>query len=143
MHETLIGIYFFNRVGRRGQFSPCLPIIYWHNIYKHLLLKCGINRVTADIINRVTACIINRVTVDIINRVTVDIINRVTADIINRVTADIINRVTVDIAKPETSGFRSEADETCDLQKYYAACSGNSLPMLRDNLSAPSSRLKS
>jgi hypothetical protein len=39
------------------------------------------------------------------------------------------------------SGFRCEADERCDLLRYYAASSGNSLPTFRDNLSAPFSRV--
>jgi hypothetical protein len=32
--------------------------------------------------------------------------------------------------------------QTCALVGYYAASSGNSLPTIRDNLSAPSSRIK-
>ena len=32
--------------------------------------------------------------------------------------------------------------EPCALLGYYAACSGNSLPTFRDNLSVPSSRVK-
>jgi hypothetical protein len=41
-----------------------------------------------------------------------------------------------------TSGFSREADENCALLGYYAACSGNSLPTLRDKLSVPSSKVK-
>jgi len=36
------------------------------------------------------------------------------------------------------SGFRREGDENCALLVHYAACSGNSLPKFRDNLSDPS-----
>jgi len=35
----------------------------------------------------------------------------------------------------ESSGFRCEEDESFALLSYYAECSGNSLPTLRDNLS--------
>jgi len=41
-----------------------------------------------------------------------------------------------------TSGFRREEDENCALLGYYAASTGNFLPTFRDNLSAPSSRVK-
>jgi hypothetical protein len=37
------------------------------------------------------------------------------------------------------SSFRREIDENCFVLRYYAACSGNSLPTFRDNLSVPSS----
>ena len=62
------------------------------------------------------------------------------------------NPVTKDIAWPSvlfilssvewnrhsiTSGFRHEADENCALLGVYAACSGNSLPAFRGNLSDP------
>jgi len=40
------------------------------------------------------------------------------------------------------TGFRHEVDETGVLLRHYAACSGNSLPTFRDNLSVPSSRVK-
>jgi len=36
------------------------------------------------------------------------------------------------------SGFRREVDENCNLLDYYAARSGNSLPMFRNKLSVPS-----
>jgi hypothetical protein len=39
------------------------------------------------------------------------------------------------------SGFRREVDENHALLGYYVASSGNSLPTLRDNLSALSSRV--
>jgi hypothetical protein len=35
--------------------------------------------------------------------------------------------------------FCSAADENCALLGYYAGCSGNSLPMFRDNILTPSS----
>jgi len=54
-----------------------------------------------------------------------------------------INRAALDSTKPETSSFSREVDENCTLQGYYAACSGNSLPTFRDNLSVPSSKLNS
>jgi hypothetical protein len=38
--------------------------------------------------------------------------------------------------------FRLEVDENCALRGYYAMSSCNSLPTFRDNLSAPSSRIK-
>ena len=41
-----------------------------------------------------------------------------------------------------TSGFRSEVHKNCRLLEYYAACSGNSLPTFRDNLSVPFSRVE-
>jgi len=40
------------------------------------------------------------------------------------------------------SGFSHEVDENCILLCYYAASGGNSLPMLQDSLSVPSSRVK-
>jgi hypothetical protein len=40
------------------------------------------------------------------------------------------------------SGFRRIADEISAVQGSYAACSGNYLPTLRDNLSVPYSRVK-
>ena len=40
------------------------------------------------------------------------------------------------------SGFRCEVYENCTLLGYYAASSGNFLPMSRDNLSVPSSKVK-
>jgi len=40
------------------------------------------------------------------------------------------------------SGFRSVGDENCVLLGCYEASSGNVLPMFRDNLSVPSSRVK-
>jgi hypothetical protein len=40
------------------------------------------------------------------------------------------------------SGFRCDADEICALLGYNAASSGNPLPMFRDNVSVPSSRVK-
>jgi hypothetical protein len=40
------------------------------------------------------------------------------------------------------SGFRHEVDENCALLGYYAASSGNFLPMFRDNLSVPFSGVK-
>jgi len=39
-------------------------------------------------------------------------------------------------------GFRREVDENCALLGYYAANSGDLLPMFRDNLSVPSSGVK-
>ena len=39
-------------------------------------------------------------------------------------------------------GFHCEVDENCSLIGYYAASSGNSLPMFSDKLSVPSSRVK-
>ena len=41
------------------------------------------------------------------------------------------------------SNFRREVDENCALLGCYAASSGNFLPMFRDNISVPSTRLKS
>jgi len=41
----------------------------------------------------------------------------------------------------EISGFRRQVDDNCALLCYYAACSGNSLTTLQDNLSVPSSRV--
>jgi hypothetical protein len=41
-----------------------------------------------------------------------------------------------------TSGFRRNVDDICALLGFYAVCSGNSVPKFRDNLSAPSSRVK-
>jgi hypothetical protein len=41
-----------------------------------------------------------------------------------------------------SSGFRRDADEICTLLGYNTAASGNPLPMFRDNISAPSSRVK-
>jgi hypothetical protein len=41
-----------------------------------------------------------------------------------------------------TSGFHCEADENCALLGYYAASSGNSLPIFHDSLSVPPSRVK-
>jgi len=41
-----------------------------------------------------------------------------------------------------TSGFRREANESCDLLGCYAASSGNSLPTFGDNLSVPLSSVK-
>jgi hypothetical protein len=40
------------------------------------------------------------------------------------------------------SGFRRDADEICALLGYNAASSGNPLPMFRENLSVPYSRVK-
>ena len=40
------------------------------------------------------------------------------------------------------SSFRHEVDDNCALLGCYAACSGNSLPTFRDNLSVPSSGVK-
>ena len=40
------------------------------------------------------------------------------------------------------SGFHRKVDEICALLGYYAAYSGNSLPMFLDNISVPSSRVK-
>jgi len=40
------------------------------------------------------------------------------------------------------TGFRREVDKNCPLLVYYAASSGNSLPMFQDNLSVPSSTAK-
>jgi len=40
------------------------------------------------------------------------------------------------------SGFSHHIDEICPLLGYYAAYSGNSLTLFRDNLSVPSSRVK-
>jgi len=41
------------------------------------------------------------------------------------------------------SGLRREVDDNCGLLGYYAASSGNLLPTFRDNLSVPSSGVKS
>jgi len=41
------------------------------------------------------------------------------------------------------SGIHHEAEEICALLGYYGACSGNSLPMFRDNLSVSSKFNKS
>jgi len=40
------------------------------------------------------------------------------------------------------TGLRCQVDENCVLLGCYAASSGNFLPMFRDNLSVPSSRVK-
>jgi hypothetical protein len=40
------------------------------------------------------------------------------------------------------SGIRRDVDEMCALLGCYAALSGSSVPTFRDNLSAPSSRVK-
>jgi hypothetical protein len=40
------------------------------------------------------------------------------------------------------SSLCREVDENCTILRYYAACSGNSLPTFRNNLSGPSSRVK-
>jgi hypothetical protein len=40
------------------------------------------------------------------------------------------------------SGFRRDADEICTILGYNAGSSGNPLPMFRDNVSVPSSRVK-
>jgi hypothetical protein len=44
--------------------------------------------------------------------------------------------------QPVISGFGHDADEICALMGYNAAQSGNPLPMFRDNVSVPSSRVK-
>jgi hypothetical protein len=41
------------------------------------------------------------------------------------------------------SGFHRVVDEFCSLLGYYAAACGNCLPTFRDNVSVPSSRVKS
>jgi hypothetical protein len=41
------------------------------------------------------------------------------------------------------SDFRRDVDKICALVGYYAASCGNCLPTFRDNLSVPSSRVKS
>jgi len=41
-----------------------------------------------------------------------------------------------------SAGYRHEVDEICALLEYYAACSGNSLPTFRNNLSVTYSRVK-
>jgi hypothetical protein len=41
------------------------------------------------------------------------------------------------------SGFRRDVDEICSLLGYYTASCDNCLPTFRDNLSVPSSRVKS
>jgi hypothetical protein len=41
------------------------------------------------------------------------------------------------------SGFRCDVDEICALLGYYPASCGNCLPTFRDNVSVPSSRVKS
>jgi hypothetical protein len=41
------------------------------------------------------------------------------------------------------SGFRRDVDEIYALLGYYAASCGNSLPTFRDNVSVPSSWVKS
>jgi hypothetical protein len=40
------------------------------------------------------------------------------------------------------SGFLRDVDETYGVLGYYAALSGSSVPMFRDTLSVPSSRVK-
>jgi len=40
------------------------------------------------------------------------------------------------------SGFLHKVDESCTLLGYYPVSSGNSIPKLRDNLSALSSKVK-
>jgi hypothetical protein len=40
------------------------------------------------------------------------------------------------------SGFRRDVDDICALMEFYAASSGNPLPMFRDNLSVLSSTFK-
>ena len=40
------------------------------------------------------------------------------------------------------SGFRHDVGETCTVVEYYAALSGSSVPIFRDNVSVPSSRVK-
>jgi hypothetical protein len=47
------------------------------------------------------------------------------------------------ITLPLISGFRRDVDEKCALLGYYAATCGNCLPTFRDNVSVPSSRVKS
>jgi hypothetical protein len=44
------------------------------------------------------------------------------------------------VNKCETSDFRRDVDEICALLRYYAAHTGNSSQIFRDNISAPSSR---
>jgi len=39
------------------------------------------------------------------------------------------------------SSFCCKVDENCVLLGYYAECSGYSLPMFRDNISVPSSKV--
>jgi hypothetical protein len=41
------------------------------------------------------------------------------------------------------SGFRHDVDDICALLGYYATSCGNCLPTFRDNVSVPSSRVKS
>jgi hypothetical protein len=41
------------------------------------------------------------------------------------------------------SGFRRDVDEICPFLGYYAASCDNCLPTFRDNVSVPSSRVKS
>jgi hypothetical protein len=41
------------------------------------------------------------------------------------------------------SGFRRDVDDICVLLGYYLASCGNYLPTFRDNVSVPSSRVKS
>ena len=53
-----------------------------------------------------------------------------------------INTVTVKTRRDVTPLFRREADDTCALPGYNAVSSGNFLTTFRDNLSAPSSRVK-
>ena len=45
-------------------------------------------------------------------------------------------------ATRKISAVRREANEVCAVTGYYAAYSGNSSPMFRDNLSGPPSRVK-
>ena len=52
------------------------------------------------------------------------------------------NWLTLGTSNELISRFRREVDENCAPLGYYAAYSGNSLPTFRDNLSAPSSRVK-
>jgi hypothetical protein len=48
----------------------------------------------------------------------------------------------VDSKECAISGFHHDVDETCALLGGYVACSGNSLRMIEDNLSVPSSRVR-
>jgi hypothetical protein len=47
------------------------------------------------------------------------------------------------VLKGPTFVFKAQQEENCILLGYYTASGGNSLPTFRDNLSVPSSRVKS
>jgi hypothetical protein len=56
--------------------------------------------------------------------------------------AEVSDLVVRDVVSSMISGFRSDVDEISALLGYNAASSGNPLPIIRDNVSVPSSRVK-